>query len=74
MSSERYQRLFVDKGETIVQGKPHWPDLVQVHIEDPKDAFSLAMDILRQVENQQHHEKATPVKITLTGTLEPDEE
>lgn len=73
MSSETYQHLVVGKGETVKDGKTHWQDFIQVHIEDPKAAFTLAMDILRQVEAQQHGEPKA-VSFSLTGALEPEEE
>lgn len=72
MSSNNYQNLVVGKGETLIEGKTHWNDFVQVHIDDPKEAFSLAMNILRQVESQQHTEART-ITFSLTGTLEPEE-
>lgn len=72
--SSSYQNLIVGKGEQIVDEKIHWKDFIQVHIDDPKVAFKLAMDILRQVENQMLMERQGPVTFSLTGSLEPDDE
>lgn len=72
--SENYQNLIVGKGEQVVDGKTHWKDFIQVHIDDPKEAFKLAMDILRQVEHQQMMNRQGPVSFSLTGSLEPEEE
>jgi len=66
--SQNYQNLIVGKGETVVDGKTHWQDFVQVQIEDPQRAFKLAMDILRQLEHQQ------PITFSLTGALESEKE
>ena len=72
--SDSYQNLIVGKGEQIVDGKTHWKDFIQVHIDDPKAAFKLAMDILRQVENQMLMKRQSSVTFSLTGSLEPDDE
>lgn len=73
MSSENYRNLIVGKGDSVVGGKTHWKDYVQVYIDDHKEAFALAMNILRQVEAQQHG-KPSPVSFSLTGSLEPEED
>lgn len=74
LQSETYQHLVVGKGEKIIDGKTHWKDFIQVHIDDPKEAFKLAMDILRQVEHQQMMNREEPVTFSLTGSLEPEED
>lgn len=74
MSSNNYQILSVGKGETVVDGKSHWKDFIQVHIDDPAEAFRLAMDILRQVEIQQYRGGGCGIAFSLTGTLEPESE
>jgi len=72
--SQNYQNLIVGKGETVVDGKTHWQDFVQVQIEDPQRAFKLAMDILRQLEHQQMSGRQPPITFSLTGALESEKE
>lgn len=74
MSSDTYQHLIVGKGESIVDGKTHWKDFIQVHIDDHKEAMTVAMYILRQIETQQHSDSPSPVTFSLTGSLELEEE
>ena len=74
MSSDTYQHMIVGKGKTVVSGKSHWKDFVTVHIEDQREAFRLAMNILRQIEHLQDHGRTAPIEFNLTGTLEPEEE
>ncbi|HHL0036619.1 TPA: hypothetical protein ACQZK0_004893 [Enterobacter mori] len=71
MSSENAYNLIVGKGESVIEGKTHWKDFVQVQIDDPQEAFSLAMSILRQLENQNFSGKH-PINFNLTGSLEVD--
>lgn len=72
--SDTYQLLIIGKGEKIVDGKTHWKDFVQVHLDDHDKAFTLAMDILRQIEAQRYRDDKAPVSFSLTGSLEPEEE
>lgn len=74
MSSDTYQKLIVGKGESVVEGKTHWKDFVEVHIDDHKEAMTVAMNILRQIEVQQHRDSPRPITFTLTGSLEPEDE
>lgn len=74
MSSDTYQHLIVGKGESIVDGKTHWKDFIQVHIDDHKEAMTVAMNILRQIETQQHSDPLSPITFNLTGSLELEEE
>lgn len=73
-NSDNYQNLMVGKGERVVDGKTQWKDFIQVHIDDPQQAFKLAMDILRQVEHLQMMDRQGSVSFSLTGSLEPEEE
>jgi len=72
--TENYQILVVGKGDKVVDGKTHFQDFVSVYIDDHKEAFTLAMNILRQVEAQQFREKKEPVQFNLTGALEDEED
>lgn len=74
MSSETYQTLVVGKGEKIIEGKTHFNNFINVLIDDHKEAFTLAMNILRQIEGQQFRDDKEPVQFNLTGTLEDEEE
>lgn len=73
MPSETYKNLMVGEGETIIDGKTHWKDFIQVYINDHKEAMSLAMQILRQIESQQHRENKSPITFSLTGSLDTEE-
>lgn len=73
-NTENYQILVVDKGNKVVDGKTHYKDFIHVLIDDHAKAFTLAMDILRQVEGQQFRDKKEPVHFNLTGTLEEEED
>jgi len=73
LSSENAYNLIIGKGESVIEGKTHWKDFIQVHIDDPNEAFSLAMTILRQLESQNMSGKF-PIRFNLTGSLEIDDE
>lgn len=51
-----------------VEGKTHFQDFINVLIDDHKEAFTLAMNILRQIEGQQFRDSKEPVQFSLTGT------
>lgn len=75
MSTDNYQNLIVGKGDKIVDGKTHFKDFIHVTINDHKEALTLAMDILRQIETNQFRAEAakSSINFSLTGTLEPAE-
>ena len=72
MASDTYQNFIIGKGERLEDGKTKWNDFVQVHIADHDQAFTLALDILRQIETQRFQEKKIPVSFSLTGSLESE--
>ena len=74
MPSDNYQEFIIGEGETVVDGKSHWKNFIQVSVADHNDAFTLAMDILRQIEHQRYREKKSPVSFSLTGTLKSEVE
>lgn len=42
------QLLFIEgEGAQVRDGKPHWPDSLQIHIHDPHTALELAQQLLR---------------------------
>lgn len=49
-NTENYQILVVGKGENVIDGKTHYKEFISVYIDDHKEAFTLAMNILRQIE------------------------
>ncbi|MDD5394874.1 MAG: hypothetical protein PHE17_17790 [Thiothrix sp.] len=66
-----FKRLVLNGGhEMVEEGKSQWPDFVTLVIVDHKEAFNLAMDILRQVEAQQFQEDKRPISLSLPGQLE----
>lgn len=65
--------MIVGEGDTIVDGKTQFKDFISVYIADHKDAFSLAMSILRQIEAQQFKDKKQPVQFNITGTLKDED-
>lgn len=72
MDSNNYKIFFVGKGETIVDGKSHWKDFIQVHIDDSDEAFRLALNILRQIEVQNSSERKRGISFSLAGVLESE--
>lgn len=72
-TSTSYQNLLVGEGEAVIDGKTHWKDFIQVYIKDHNEAMSLAVSILRQIENQQHRDDKSYISFSLTGSLEHEE-
>jgi hypothetical protein len=65
-----FKQLVLYGGHEMVEGKSQWPDFVTLVVVDHKDAFTLAMNILRQVEAQQFQEDKRPISLSLPGQLE----
>jgi hypothetical protein len=63
----KVHRFVINAGEESEQGKPHWPDFLRLHV--PRDqALTLAMDILRRLENPRSIEHPT-FEIPLFGEM-----
>ena len=72
--TENYQNFFVGKNGEVIDGKIQWKDFIQVNIDKHDEAFTLAMNILRQIEFQQFEDKdkKRPISFSLTGALEKE--
>lgn len=74
MPYNKYQLLKVGEGEKTVNGKTRWNDFLNISIQSEDEAFSLAMDILRQLESKRFKDSKEPITFNLTGTLYPETE
>lgn len=54
------------EGMELVGGKPRWPAMLRIEIENQRDAISLVQNILEQIEEESDH---GPFQFVLVGDL-----